>query len=273
MDQTTIANQITARHTLKGVREGIQHRLEDTIFDTLNTVKPNSNRVYVHWGACESGKTRAARNAAIRLQNAGKLAMVLHGYDYHHCMYCPKRRTMDAWLRMGIGVPKDCANDKISVYLPTNQQAVLIIDHFDALENIFIDTVVFQELEIPVLLLVSSWERALELKMQGCQVLGQAGFGRWTEDELTALFRTFPKETQDKVTDEEGNWMYSQYAALAGSPGIIVEEAFCGGHPNVIRAGFIDEEWRNGILALNGADMQGITGRFPDRHGFFLWEI
>ncbi len=59
--------------------------LEYTIYDTLHTVKPNSEQVYVHWGACISGKTRAARrgNAAkVRLHNVGKLAIPLHGYDY-----------------------------------------------------------------------------------------------------------------------------------------------------------------------------------------------
>jgi hypothetical protein len=38
------------------------------------------------------------------------------------------------------------------------------------------------------------------------------------------------------------------------------------------RARLIDAEWYNGIRALNGADMQGVTGRFPDKDGVFHWD-
>jgi len=34
----------------------------------------------------------------------------------------------------------------------------------------------------------------------------------------------------------------------------------------------IASEWRNGIRALNGEDMKGTTGRFPDKKGVYHWD-
>jgi hypothetical protein len=42
--------------------------------------------------------------------------------------------------------------------------------------------------------------------------------------------------------------------------------------PNMQRAKLMDIEWKNGIRALNGEDMQGVTGRFPDKNGTFHWD-
>ena len=74
-----ITHQIEAWHQHAGPRRGIPHRLEDAIVHTLSKPSPN---IYVHWGAYESGKTRAASNAAIRLQAEGKLVILRHGYDF-----------------------------------------------------------------------------------------------------------------------------------------------------------------------------------------------
>jgi hypothetical protein len=38
------------------------------------------------------------------------------------------------------------------------------------------------------------------------------------------------------------------------------------------RARLIAAEWENGIRALNGEDMQGVVGRFPDKDGVFHWD-
>jgi hypothetical protein len=38
------------------------------------------------------------------------------------------------------------------------------------------------------------------------------------------------------------------------------------------RAKLIAVEWENGIRALNGEDIQGVTGRFPDKDGTFHWD-
>jgi hypothetical protein len=57
-------------------------------------------------------------------------------------------------------------------------------------ENELVETLL--ELGIPVLILITSWEQALDLKKQGCQVLGGLGLGRWTQQELENLLKTFP---------------------------------------------------------------------------------
>jgi hypothetical protein len=61
-----IVSSLVARHTQKGVPQGITHILEKTIVNTLNKSTP---KIYVHWGAYESGKSRAASNARFRLQD------------------------------------------------------------------------------------------------------------------------------------------------------------------------------------------------------------
>jgi hypothetical protein len=38
------------------------------------------------------------------------------------------------------------------------------------------------------------------------------------------------------------------------------------------RARLIAAEWENGIRALNGEDMKGVTGRFPDKNHTFHWD-
>ncbi len=42
--------------------------------------------------------------------------------------------------------------------------------------------------------------------------------------------------------------------------------------PSMHRAKLIDAEWRNGIRALQGEDMTGITRCFPDKDGVFHWD-
>lgn len=270
-----IIKQLVARHRIKGQRKGVQHRLEDVIFKTLQWPGQEQNqetvsKIYVHWGAHESGKSRAARNAAIRLQDTGKLAILLHGYDL------VGQPTMRAWLQLCMGLPQQSN-------LKDSKQIVLIIDQFDAIGKHYSETEgvveALREVQTPVLLLVTSWERALDLKTHGCHLLVQEepGFGRWTEDELSDLFKTYAKEIQEKATP-------MQLATLAGSPGILFEECFGDdasvskeGDPpkpqSLTRAKLIDEEWRNGIRALSGEEMQqGVAGRFPDKDGIFHWD-
>ncbi len=63
---------------------------------------------------------------------------------------------------------------------------------------------------------------------------------------------------------------------LSCCPGILMNNAFSWiseptAQSNLLRAQIINAEWRNGIRALNGEDMQGVTGRFPDKSGVFHW--
>ncbi len=139
-----------------------------------------------------------------------------------------------------------------------------------------------RELESPVLLMVSSWELAVDLMKQGCQLLGEPGFGRGTEQELMELFVTsrFPKEIKDKPLtqrqDSDSELQVMKCAVLSGAPGILQHESYFFAPPNFKRAELIDSEWRNGIRrrALNGEDMCGTSGRFPgpDKDGVFHWD-
>jgi hypothetical protein len=255
---------IAERHQHTGPRRGLQHRLEDAIVDTLSKPSPN---IYVHWGAYESGKTRAASNAAIRLQAEGKLVMLWHGYDFSF------KNDLRSWLRTSIGIPADRSSDKISTFFPADRPAVLILDHAEYLlkqygEKDLVETL--ETLGIPVLILVGSWERALDLKKQGCLLLGPTLLGFWTEHELGMLYDTFPERLKRKVEANKPD--LRECARLAGSPGILVFESHDECKPNMHRARLIEAEWHNGIRALNGEDMQGITGRFPDKEGVFHWD-
>lgn len=260
-----ITHQIEALHQHIGPRRGLQHRLEDAIVDTLSKPTPN---LYVHWGAYESGKSRAASNAAIRLQAEGKLVILRKGYDF---MY-PKE--VNSWLRVAIGIPEDHAKDGLSTFLPAGKQAVLILDHPEFIieqygEKDLLDAL--DKLQIPVLLLTGSWEQALDLEKQGCLLLGEPGIGRWTQQELDELYETFPERLKRKV--EACKPELRECALLSGSPGILHFESHDEVKPSMHRARLINAEWENGIRALKGEDMQGVTGRFPDKNGKFHWEL
>lgn len=268
-----IAGQIVARHTQVGSPKGITHtRLEDTMVDTLGSSKTDP-RIYVHWGAYESGKSRAASNAQFRLQEMGKLVMLVHGWDFTHL------KSAREWLRVGLGVPTDRAQDKLSMFLPGDRQAVLIIDHADLLvkkygENDILEAV--SELDIPVLMLFSSWDRALDMltKHYGCKLLGdEPGLGRWNTEDLAKLYESFPEHIKEKAKTRK--WDLARCANLSGSPGILQFETYTSDPrgPSMHRAELINREWINGIRALNGEDMQGVTGRFPDKDHNFHWDV
>lgn len=266
-----IAGQIVARHTQVGSPNGITHRLEDTMVDTLGS--KSIPRIYVHWGAYESGKSRAASNAQFRLQEMGKLVMLIHGWDFTF------QKSARDWLRVNVGVPEDRATDRLSTFLPGDKQAVLIIDHADLLvakygENDILEAV--SELDIPVLMLFSSWERALDMltKHYGCKLLGdEPGLGRWDSENLAKLYDSFPERIQKKAEPLKAE--LHQCALLASSPGILQFETYtCDPRgPSMHRAQLINREWINGIRALNGEDMQGVVGRFPDRDYTFHWDV
>lgn len=263
-----IASSIVARHTQKGVPQGITHILEKTIFNTLNKSTP---KIYVHWGAYESGKSRAASNARYWLQDHDKLVMLTHGWEFTHM------RTAREWLRAWMGVPKDRAQDKLSMFLPENKPTVLIIDHADLLVKRLGEKDVAEavrELNIPALILFSSWERALDmLKQDQCQLLGEPGLGRWHWRELAQLYYSFPEDIR-KDADTRKDELH-QCAILSGSPGILQFETYSIKNtksPNMLRAQLINQEWENGIRALSGENMRGTTGRFPDKDHTFHWD-
>jgi hypothetical protein len=262
-----IVSSIIIRHTRDSLnRNGLQSRLEDAIVSTLMQPTP---KIYVHWGVYESGKSRAGVNAAVRLQGEhGKLVMLRHGWDFTH------KKTFRDWLLSSIGIPDDRADDKLSMFLPKNR-TVLILDHpLFLIKQHGAKGVVdgLRELEIPALILVQSWERAVELKKAGCELLGEPGLGSWTASELAELFETFSHTIQDISPDLKDE--LHQCAVLSGSPGILFNECHREENrkPNMLRAKLMCNEWGNGIRALNGEDMGTTTGRFPDKDGTFHWD-
>jgi hypothetical protein len=264
-----IAAGIVARHTDDRLPQGITHLLENTMVDTLSTSP--SSRIYVHWGAYESGKSRASRNAKARLQMEGKLVMLFQGWEF---TYMTSARE---WVRTWMGVPKDRARDELSMFLPADKQTVLIIDHADVLLKRYNEkdlAEALRELNIPTLLLFGSWERAVDmLKQEGCKLLGEPGLGRWHWQDLAKLYYSFPEDIRKQAESRKDE--LHQCALLSGSPGILQFETYrCGdsGAPSIHRAELINTEWENGIRALKGENMQGVTGKFPDKDLRFRWE-
>jgi hypothetical protein len=65
---------------------------------------------------------------------------------------------------------------------------------------------------------------------------------------------------------------------LSGAPGILLHELERAKYstysePILHRARLINAEWENGRRALNGEDMGGVTGQFPDKDGRFHWDL
>jgi hypothetical protein len=273
LHNAVITQGIFNRHMIHtGERKGLPSRLEDEIVHVLSRETCTSPEVYVHWGVYESGKSRAARNAAIRLQGGGigaKLVMLSHGWDFTH-----KTKLRD-WLRISIGIPDDRAEDKLSLFLPHKNETVMILDHPESLikqygANEMVDGL--RELGIPVLIMVTSWERAVELKRAGCVLVGEPGFGRWTEDELNDLYQSFPESVREKC--KPIRLELAGTSVMSGSPGVLFHECHHGqkASTNMLRARLMQNEWINGMRALQGQDMGEITGRFPDKQGTFHWD-
>lgn len=268
-----VAHQIATRHSLLTypdiLSKNSHHmpsRLEDTIVGTFSRTHAEPSSIFVHWGAYESGKTRAAKVAAARLQrNMGKPVMLLHGYDLYMLT------SMREWLRKGIGIPPDRPDDTLSAFMPDDKQALVIVDHADTVLSKYGTRDAYEalrELGAPVLVIVSAWEHALDLKKRGAQLLGTPGFARWTKDELTQLYHSL---LESALCNREGYTdNFIECATLAGCPGILINDAFA--KPSMLRARLIDAEWKNGVRALNGEDMQGVTGRFPNKSGVFYWD-
>jgi len=267
-----IMQGIINRHTIQvgSVRRGLPSRLEDAIVDVLSRETCGA-RVYVHWGVYASGKSRAASNAAIRLggELGGKVVMLRHGWDFTY-----KTKLRD-WLRHSIGIPEDRAEDKLSMFLPGEHRTVMMVDNPGYLikqhgEKRLVDGL--RELEIPVLILVDSWEQAVELRKAGCELLDEGRGGRWTEDELNELFNSFPESVRDKCKENKLELMGT--AVLSGSPGALFHECHYGekSTTSLLRARLVRNEWVNGMRALQGQDMGEITGRFPDKQGVFHWD-
>ena len=134
---------------------------------------------------------------------------------------------------------------------------------------------VLGELGIPALILVSSWERAIDLKGAGCRLLGEPGFARWSPGELGVLWEGARSRTGGG--DAQKLELVRECGELSGAPGILLHELGEAEHsicskPMLNRARLLHAEWENGTRALRGEDMVGVTGRFPDKDGRFHWD-
>ena len=279
--------QIASRYLIPDIKKGLFHPAEDAILSAL--VKDGSD-ISVYWGVYESGKTVATWNAGLKLQQRDRLCIVLSGLDL--TFHAPQR-DFNSILRRRIGVPDD--HESLSKYItrPTS----IIIDDFDILSKKIDETIgPIRELNTSTLLVVSSWERALELRDNyGCKLIEPAGIGRWTVDQLVSLFLTLPQSIQDMCSGKEREELL-RLSTLAGAAGFLTfsiheKQQHAGTHQSMTkRAEILATEWRNGINALTtttttttssgggevvvivGASSCGAVGRFPDKNGIFHWD-
>lgn len=266
-----ISALINAKHLIEphSFRASVYHHpTEDALFHALSSSCSSASGVSVLWGAYESGKTTAVRNVALRLQNeGGRTVIIQQGYDFSYM------QLSQQLLKRYMGAPHD-TEEPLSKFL--SKPTTLIIDHFDLLmtdplrageaveflRGLFIESA--ESGRFNVLVVVTSWEQALELRKSGCKVLRDSS-RRWTRAELTGLFETLPASVRARWPDEDELLTLS---ALSGTPGFLTfaasSEFAC---PR--RAAALDREWRMGESALDGDPGGGDTGRFPDKNGVF----
>lgn len=269
-----VSNIINTRHALEP-RPNLtyHHHVENVIFSDLNH---NPSGIFVHWGVYESGKTTAVRNVGVRLQNEeGKTVIYTNGYDFSW-----ERTTKRPWLRHIIGIPKDCDTEPISTFF--NKPTTIIIDHFDLMMQDKDDKVghtlsLLRELatesadsqKFNVLIVLNSWERAIQIRdsISGCKITGSPN--RWTGEELRDLFETLPETTRLKFNSENDKKdQLLRLSTLSGTPGYLTFEAetlrLC---PH--QAARLDREWLMGTRALEGKSEPSDIGRFPDKNGIY----
>lgn len=268
-----VSNIITHRHVFEKPFEAYQHPVVDEMFMQL---KDSKSGVFVHWGVYESGKSTAAKQVAWRLQQEeGRTCILMHGYDFI------LKRTLREWFKVGIGVSA-AAKEPVSNFFikPTT----IIIDHFDVLmhDRRVEDTMKFlRELasesettqKFNVLVLLTSWERAVQLRDEGCYtiILPPTLSSRWTKEQLASLFCIL--SIRDTWKDDEKEELL-RLAAISGTPGDLTA-AIHGGKNCVKRAAMLEREWQMGekaLLNLEAAECENGVGRFPDRNGIFHWE-
>lgn len=262
-----LPDAIGARHALRAEKPpGYHHPLEDAVFEALQGA---ASGLFVHWGVYGSGKTIAVRSACLRLQAAGRTVVLLSGFDFSHL------HSMRERLLCGIGVP-DCEDPLSSFFL---KPATIVIDNFDShmkpsmgalacLRELAGDSEASRNFN--VLLVVTSWEHAVQLRDVGCALVRSPS--RWTERELAALFASLPRDLQIKWTDSERDDLL-RLSALSGTPGfmsLLVHGDRYGKCPG--RASILDLEWRKGTRALVEGSQDMGPGRFPDTDGIFHWE-
>ena len=224
--------------------------------------------ICVHWGVYMSGKSLAVKNAGFRLQEAeGRLVIVLDGLDFSFA----HEQGARAWLCHSILGAYNDETGEIARFF--NRPTSLVIDHFEYFymnpkyHNLLDELLSFlRELNVGVILIVSSWERAMELREAGCELLGDAGCGRWTKAHLREFGENTPEKEGRRLSLDDESMRLSE---LSGTPFYLVSELNDFSAP---RAVVQDVEWANGIKALETGVVE-TSGFFPDKNGKFHWTI
>lgn len=228
--------------------------------------------IFVHWGVYESGKTWAARNVGFRLQEEDETrVMFLRGYDHMFQL-----KSVREWLRLSMG------DEPIK---QGNSPTVVIIDHFDQVLDHYglADTVhalrrelrdKYKQRVVKVLLLVTSWELALELRDDGkCKLVSSdAACGRWNYAQLGGAWETLPLKTRLQWTDEERATLLRlcvETGAVGDLMFHVTQKSSFNEQRLVRRGSLLNNEWSMGIRALDGHAEPGEVGVFPNRHGRF----
>lgn len=277
-----VAQQIVARHSLEQAAPPLQyvHPVQRLMFERLSQ---SQSGVFLHWGAYGSGKSTAALQAGLALQAEGRTVILLQGY------YGFLSKDIGTWIKHRLGVPENAQT--LSAFL--SRPTTIIVDHFDNLmwhggaghaDSVVLPSVrwLIKDSETSkrfnVLLITSSWERAVRLKRNGCKLVGPPW--RWSSDELAELFSTLPESVQTKYSESQTLELIN-LSVMSGTPDFLdvvsglSSVLFCKG-----RARLLDREWLMGTRALAAEEEGGgavcsdrlEVGRFPDRNGIFHWE-
>ena len=226
--------------------------------------------VFVHWGAFESGKTTAVRNAA-ELMKMTHTVFLLQGYNVGF------QNPIGTFLRNELRVP--VASSSVSSAFK-KQQGTIIIDHADlmakhgdylnSLRELARDSHTSQRFNI--LLVFGSYERAREVLRDtsiSAQLVGAPDSGRWTRDDLKALFNEQPEEVRQRWSENTDHLL--EISTIAGTPAFLNFASVGDKWASENKAEMLAYEWRNAMIALrDDTDNDSFQpGRFPNRNGIY----
>jgi hypothetical protein len=253
-----ISSQLHARHSLPGVSVHVHHPLETLMLQALQSPIP---KVWVHWGAFESGKTTAARNTA-----SASNRTILHLYAYHVPWVMPLRE----WLvqhELGLR-DTDTPSHFIKGVILDECDCLLYPNHVERTEDKLVAAA--RSLGVNILLIVSSWENAVALRQHGAELLGEPGCGRWTPEQLLRVASTATAFEEHEENDLAKRLCICE---LAQTPSGLLDKFKVHTWPfEEKRARLVAREWDNGIRALTTGDTSGAEGSFPDKRGTFHWD-
>jgi hypothetical protein len=196
---------------------------------------------------------------------------MLRGYDYR-----AESLTAREWLGNVLGIPGTSTEQLTVFQRPTVMildVAESLIERFGVVEMVQALTSLRHGPDVKVLIIVTSWQRALELRDVGkCKLIGDAACGRWNYDQLMGVWNTYPLKTRLKWTDDNRASLL-RHCVETGAVGEL--SAYINHHGRfreeqlASRARVLCNEWSMGIRALDGHAEPGDVGIFPDKHGMF----